>query len=50
MIVQTVIAINGRELRDMIREVERPFAEAEGRTRLVGAYIGLPSARPDAQA
>lgn len=36
------IFINGRNLVDMVREVELPFAASEGRTRLAGKYVGLP--------
>jgi hypothetical protein len=36
------IFINGRNLIDMVREVELPFATAEGSACIAGAYMGLP--------
>lgn len=39
------IRINGRDLRELVREVEAPFAAAEGAPFIAGAYAGLP---PDA--
>ena len=35
------ILVNGRPLEDLAREVERPFAEAEGHPGLAGGYMGL---------
>ena len=37
-----IILINGRDLAAMLREVERPFAEAEGHPEIAGQYEGLP--------
>ncbi|HVF84923.1 MAG TPA: hypothetical protein VM821_02995 [Abditibacteriaceae bacterium] len=34
--------INNQNLIDMVREVELPFATAEGSSCIAGAYIGLP--------
>jgi hypothetical protein len=39
---QTVISINGRDLRDIVREAELPHARAEGHADLAGSYTGLP--------
>jgi hypothetical protein len=39
---ETVITINGRELVEIIRTAELPFALAEGHPDLAGAYAGLP--------
>jgi hypothetical protein len=39
---ETVIAINGRDLGDLIRETELPHARAEGHAGLAGTYSGLP--------
>jgi hypothetical protein len=39
---EAVITINGRELLDIVREAEVPFAEAEGHADVAGAYRGLP--------
>lgn len=36
------IRINGRRLVDFIRDVELPFALAEGHATLAGAYVGIP--------
>ena len=36
------IFINGRNLVDMVREVELPFAAREGKPHLAGNYVGLP--------
>ena len=36
------IFINGRNLIDMIREIELPFATAEGYACIAGGYVGLP--------
>jgi hypothetical protein len=36
------IFINGRNLIDMVREVELPFAQAEGHPFIAGGYMGLP--------
>jgi hypothetical protein len=38
---ETVITINGRDLRDVIREAELPHARAEGHANLAGTYSGL---------
>ena len=35
--------VNGRDLRDIVREIESPFAEAEGHPQLAGQYTGLPA-------
>ena len=40
---EAVITINGRELLDIVREAEVPFAEAEGHPDLAGSYRGLPA-------
>jgi hypothetical protein len=37
------IVINGRDLRDIVRAVELPFATREGSPRIAGAYAGLPA-------
>ena len=36
------IFVNGRNLVDMVREVELPFAAREGNPHLAGDYVGLP--------
>jgi len=36
------LKVNGRDLRDIVREIESPFAEAEGHPQLAGQYTGLP--------
>jgi hypothetical protein len=36
------VEVNGRDLRDVVREIESPFAEAEGHPQLAGQYTGLP--------
>ena len=36
------IKINGRDLIDMVRAVENPFAYKEGHASIAGAYAGLP--------
>ena len=36
------IKINGRDLVELVRNVENPFAYEEGATSLAGAYAGLP--------
>ena len=41
---QIDIFINGDNLIDLVREVELPFAEAEGSPSIAGGYAGLPSA------
>ena len=35
------IWINGRRLQDLARDVEQPFAAAEGKVQLAGDYAGL---------
>ena len=35
------IYVNGRNLRDLAREVELPFAERVGRSHSAGKYVGL---------
>ena len=35
--------IDGRDLIDMLKEFERPFAEREGSPDIAGAYSGLPA-------
>lgn len=37
----TEILVDGRDLVEIVSEVERPFAEAEGTPGLEGGYIGL---------
>jgi hypothetical protein len=37
------IRINGIPLPDLVRPVELPFAEAEGKPKIAGAYSGLPA-------
>lgn len=39
-IVETFI--NGRNLRDIVREIEQPFAARDGQPDLAGSYVGLP--------
>lgn len=39
---ETVITVNGSELVEIVRATEQPFADAEGRSHLAGAYRGLP--------
>jgi hypothetical protein len=36
------IIIDGRDLVELVREVELPFADAEGHSDLAGKYAGLP--------
>ena len=36
------IFVNGRNLKEVIREIERPFAAQEGKPELAGDYDGLP--------
>lgn len=36
------IRINGRDLVDLVRIVEHPFADREGAPSIAGAYAGLP--------
>jgi hypothetical protein len=36
------IIINDRNLLDILRETELPFAAREGKPRLAGEYVGLP--------
>jgi hypothetical protein len=36
------IFVNGRNLVDIFREVELPFATREGKPDLAGSYVGLP--------
>ena len=36
------VFINGRNLADILREVEMPFAAREGKPDLAGSYVGLP--------
>lgn len=36
------VFVNGRNLVDILREVELPFAAREGRLKLAGRYVGLP--------
>lgn len=38
------ILVNGRDLIDLVREIERPFAIAEGCPDIAGGYAGLPAA------
>jgi hypothetical protein len=37
------IFVNDRNLVDIVREVELPFAARDGKPRLAGTYIGLPA-------
>jgi hypothetical protein len=37
------IVINGRDLVDLLRDHEKPFAEREKHPELAGAYAGLPA-------
>jgi len=39
------IIINGRDLIEVIRGIELPFATREGHPRIAGAYSGLPAHR-----
>jgi hypothetical protein len=41
------ITVNGRDLGEIVREVERPFASAEGAPNIAGTYLGLPPTRLD---
>lgn len=36
------VFVNGRNLVDVLREVELPFATREGKPDLAGSYVGLP--------
>ncbi len=36
------IIINGRDLIEILREIELPFATGEGHPSIAGAYAGLP--------
>jgi hypothetical protein len=36
------VFVNGRNLVDILREVELPFAAREGKPDLAGSYVGLP--------
>jgi hypothetical protein len=36
------VFVNGRNLVDILREVELPFAAREGKPHLAGSYVGLP--------
>ncbi len=36
------VLVNGRNLVDMLRDVELPFAAYEGKPDLAGRYVGLP--------
>lgn len=37
-----LIFINGKNLIDLLRHYERPFADREGKPELAGQYLGLP--------
>src|SRR5688572_1856259 len=37
------LLVDGRSLVDILREVERPYADAEGLPKLAGAYMPLPA-------
>ena len=39
------IIINGRDLIEIVRDIELPFATREGSPQIAGAYSGLPSHR-----
>lgn len=41
---EVVILVDGADLLDAVREVERPFARAEGHPDLAGGYAGMPAA------
>lgn len=41
--IRLEIRVNGRSSIDMVREVEAPFAAAEGHPDLAGNYMGLPA-------
>ncbi len=35
------VEVDGRDLADIVREVELPYAEAEGHRDIAGSYVGL---------
>lgn len=37
------VLVNGRDLRDLAKEVESSFAAREGKPHLAGDYVGLPA-------
>ena len=39
---EVAISINGRDLVDILTEVEMPYAVAEGSPSIAGGYLGLP--------
>lgn len=39
------IFVNGEQLQDLVRSVERPYAEKEGNPALAGSYAGLAAGR-----
>ena len=39
------VFVNGRNLVDVLREVEVPFAVREGKLHLAGSYVGCHSKR-----
>ena len=39
------VIINGRDLIEILRDIELPFATREGHPRIAGAYSGLPAHR-----
>ncbi len=39
---EVVIFVDGRDLVDILREYEMPFAQREGSTLIAGGYAGLP--------
>jgi hypothetical protein len=41
---EVAILVDGRDLLDAVREVERPFARAEGDEARAGKYAGMPAA------
>jgi hypothetical protein len=41
-VTETLIYVNGRNLIDILREVEMPFALKEGHPDIAGGYMGLP--------
>jgi hypothetical protein len=36
-----LVFVNGRDLREIAREVELPYASQEGRPEMSGSYVGL---------
>lgn len=42
LVDEVVIFINGRNLIDLVRKIEQPFAARDGKPRLAGGYAGPP--------